>query len=73
MGRGGRDNAAPAARLHARNGNPDGVEGGREIDGEDLLPLLGRELLDGRDVLDAGVVDEDVNGSERLLGLSPLP
>jgi hypothetical protein len=70
MGRGSREDAAPAAGLHAWNGGPDGVEGGREIDGEDLVPLLGRKLLDGRDVLDAGVVDEDINGSERLLGLS---
>ena len=69
MGRGRVDDAAPAARLHARHGGADGVEGGGQIDGDDLVPLLDRELLDRRDVLDAGIVDEDVDGAERLLGL----
>ena len=32
----------------------------------DRVPLLDRKLLDARDVLDAGVVDEDIDGPERL-------
>jgi hypothetical protein len=41
----------------------------REVDGEDLVPLLDREVLDRRDELDAGVVDQDVHRAERLLGV----
>jgi hypothetical protein len=33
------------------------VERRRQVDGDDRVPLLDRELLDRRDVLDAGVVD----------------
>ena len=69
MRRGGRDDAAPAAPLHAGHRRPDGVEGGRQVDGDDLVPLLGRELLDRRHVLDAGIVDEDVDRPEGCLGL----
>ena len=32
------------------------------------VPFLDRELLDRRDVLDAGIVDQDVDRAERLLG-----
>ena len=42
------------------DGGADGVEGGREIDREDRVPFLDREILDRRDELDAGVVDENV-------------
>ena len=38
---------------------------GRQVDREDLRPSdLDRELVDRRDVLDAGVVDQDVDGTE---------
>ena len=64
VGRGGVDDAAPFLRLHARNGGADGVEGRRQVDRDDHVPLLRREILDRRDELDAGVVDENVDGSE---------
>ena len=38
-----------------------------QIDGDDLVPFLDREFLDRRDVLDAGVVDQDVAGAELAL------
>ena len=41
-----------------------GVERGREIDGDDRVPAVGRKVLHGRGVLDAGVVDEDVDPAE---------
>ncbi len=43
-----------------------GVERRREVDRDDRVPLLGRELLDRRDVLDAGIVDQDVDLAEAL-------
>jgi hypothetical protein len=42
------------------------VEGGGEVDGDDRVPLLDRELVDRRDVLDAGVVDQDIHRAEAL-------
>ena len=35
---------------------------------DDRVPFLDREFLDRRDVLDAGVVDQDVDAAEGLLG-----
>jgi hypothetical protein len=46
-------------RLH-------GVEGGRQVDGDDRVPALGGKGLDGAGVLDAGVVDHDVDRRQRL-------
>ena len=53
----------PAA-LHLRQHGARGVEGGREIDRQDGIPFLRRELLHRRDVLDAGVVHQDVHRTE---------
>src|SRR5262245_65071138 len=40
----------------------------RQIDGDDLVPLLDGKFLDRRDVLDAGIVDQNIDAPERLLG-----
>ena len=64
MGRGRIDDAAPFLRLHGRNRGADGMEGGRQVHREDHVPLFRGKILDRRDELDAGVVDEDVDGSE---------
>jgi hypothetical protein len=61
--RGHVDDAAPVARLHARQRQPRGVEGRAEVDGDDGVPALGGKVLDGH-VLDAGVVDQDVHAAE---------
>jgi hypothetical protein len=37
----------------------------RQIDGDDLVPLLDREILDLLDMLDAGIVDQDVDRRRR--------
>ena len=47
------------------------MEGGGQVDRDDLVPLLDREILDRRDVLDAGIVDQDVDAAEGLLRASP--
>ena len=36
------------------------MEGRGQVDGDDRVPFLGREILDRGDVLDAGIVDQDV-------------
>jgi hypothetical protein len=45
------------------------VEGRHEIDRDDRVPFLRRELVDRRHVLDARIVDEDVDGPELSDGL----
>src|SRR3984957_2443254 len=67
MGRRRIDDAAPFARLHPRHGGADGVEGRRQIDGDDHVPFLDRELLDRRHVLDAGIVHQDIDAAQCLL------
>ena len=61
MRRGDLDDAAEAALLHAGQRMADGVERGAEIDRQDLVPFLRREILDRRDELDAGIVDQHVD------------
>ncbi len=63
------DDAPPLARLHAGHRRPHAVKGRGEVDGDDGVPLLDGKVLDGAHVLDAGVVDEDVDAAEIALGL----
>ena len=51
-------------RLHRREREADRVERRRQVERQDRVPFVDRELVDRRDVLDAGVVDEDVDGAE---------
>src|SRR6185503_4765777 len=67
MSRGNVDDAPPTPLLHAGQRRFGGVERGREIDRDDRIPFVGGEFLDRRDVLDAGIVDEDVAGAEITL------
>ena len=60
-------------RPHLRRFMPgtdgaDSVEGRGQVDGDDRVPFLDRELLDRRHVLDAGIVDENVDAAELALG-----
>ncbi len=66
--RGGVNDPAPAARLHAGDDEPGGVEGRAQVDRQDGVPFLGRELFQWGDELDAGVVDQDVDLAERGAG-----
>jgi hypothetical protein len=43
------------------------MEGRREIDGDDRIPLLDREFLDRRHKLDTRIVDENIHRSIGLL------
>ena len=57
--------------LHAGQREPRGVERRAQVDRDDRVPLLDREVLDRRHVLDAGVVDQDVDAAELALGVAP--
>ncbi len=66
MHRGDIDDPPPAVLAH---GGPDGLaeqEGRGQHQVDDLPPLGLGERLDGRDVLDAGVVDQDIHPTEAL-------
>ena len=68
------DDAAPAGLRHQRDGRGGRVERRGQVDGNDRIPFLGRKFLDRRDMLDAGIVDEDVDRAEflgRLLDQRP--
>jgi hypothetical protein len=36
------------------------VKGRGQVDRQDRIPFLDREILDRRDMLDAGIVDQDI-------------
>jgi hypothetical protein len=40
------------------------VKGSRQVDREDRIPFVDRKLVDRRDMLDAGVVDKQVDRAE---------
>ena len=55
----------PHARLpHPWDRRTDGVEHGGEVDGDDRVPLLRREGVHRSDVLDTGVVDQDLRRAQ---------
>lgn len=56
------DDPSVALGLHAGQAVLDQVEAGAEVDGQDLVPLLLRELLHWADVLDACIVDLQQSG-----------
>ena len=45
VGRGGRDDPAPAARLHPGDRGAHGVKGGRKVDRQHAVPFIGAERL----------------------------
>ena len=58
-----------SARFIAGQRATDRVKRRRQVDGEDRVPLVGRKRFDVGNVLDAGVVDEDVDSTELGLGV----
>jgi hypothetical protein len=48
----------------------DRVERSRKIDGKDLIPLFGGKIFDRRDMLDSGIVHQDIDGAEIALCLA---
>ena len=69
MGGGGVDDPTPFARLHPRQSRVNRVERRREIDRNDGLPLFRRKILDWRNELNPGVIDEKVDGAEGFFRL----
>jgi len=64
------DDAAPALGPHCGNSGFHRIEGGREIEPDDRLPAFFGKLLDRRDELNAGVIDEHVDTAEDVNGLA---
>jgi hypothetical protein len=60
--RGDVDHPSPAALVHAGQDRPGQAERGLHHQRQHGREALGRELLDGGDVLEPGVVDQDVGG-----------
>ena len=58
------DDAAELVLAHRRQRRARGMERRRKIDGQDRVPLLDRKLLERRDVLDAGVVHQNIEAAE---------
>ena len=58
------DDAAPVFGQHAGQGQAGGVEGAAHVDGDDGVPFFDREVLDPRHVLNARVVDQNVQAAE---------
>ena len=69
MARGAAHEDGGTVRLRqVGQGKPGEVDGGREIGGDGACDLLAVELKQGAGGQDAGVVDEDVDGSKRSVG-----
>jgi hypothetical protein len=69
MDRGDIDDPPPALAIHAGQRGADGVEGLRQVDGDNRVPALDGERLDRRGMLDAGIVDENIAAAQfRLCG-----
>ena len=58
----------PLARFHAGQGSAHGMEGGGQVDGDDLIPFLDGKFLDRRHELDAGIVDQHIHAAQLLFG-----
>ncbi|MNZ77545.1 hypothetical protein D3C78_960910 [compost metagenome] len=66
--RGDIDDTPPVALTHARQRQPRAMEHRRQVQGDDLVPAFQRKLLDRRHMLDARIIDQDVDAAEGLLG-----
>ena len=58
------DNPPPLSRLHRRQCCGGRVECRGKVDRNDPVPLLDGELVNRRDMLDTGIVDENVDAAE---------
>jgi len=68
MGRGDVDDAPPIALPHAGQRPARGVKGRAEVDGDHGIPTVDWKRLNGRHMLNAGVVHQDVHAPEVALG-----
>ena len=69
MGGGRLDDPAPFLFLHIGHGEARRVEGGVEVERDDEVPFVERELLDRGDMLHARIVDKNVHPAKGVRGL----
>ena len=67
MHRGQVDDTAPVFGAHARQCQARGVKAGRQVDRQNGIPFIGRELLNRSGVLNASVVHQNIDAAK--LGL----
>ncbi len=60
----------PQLRWRIPGSAAGGVEDAGEIDGENIVPFVHRELLHRGHVLDAGVIDHDIDAAEGAFGIA---
>ena len=70
MGRTQVDDPAPVAFLHAGQGRFDRVPVRHHVDGDNRLEPVVRKILDRRDMLDTGIVDQNIDASEGFFGVA---
>ena len=64
MSRGDVDDPAPVSLEHPRQNLAGAVEHRREVEGDHVVPSVRGKLDDRRDMLNAGVIHQDVHASE---------
>ena len=62
------DDATPVGGLHGGQGQACGVEGAAQVDGDDGVPALDGEVFDLGHMLDARVVDQNVDAAKGVGG-----
>ncbi len=68
MDAGNVDDSSPSPRAHVRQHHARGVKCGAQIDVDDGVPAVGRKGLHRADVLNAGVVYQNVHTAQSVLG-----
>ena len=58
------DDAAPIGFLHGGEDSARGMKSARQVDGDDRIPTLNRKIFDARYVLNAGVVDQNIDAAK---------
>lgn len=63
------DDPSPFAALHAGQSGMGQMERGGKIDGDDRIPFLGGKILDIGDILNASVIDDDIDRTKGFFRL----
>ncbi len=64
------DQPPPALGFHMRQDQPRGVEYARQVERDDQVPFGDGKFIDRRDMLRAGIVDQDIDPAELVGGVS---
>ena len=70
MGEGDVDNTATTDLLHKRDRGRSSLKSRVEVDDHNAVDFLDQKFLDRCEILDAGIVDQDVDEAKFLSGLS---